>query len=293
MRRHDRLCARSAAATYDGQEIDKTDGFLLLFERPIQAVAFALDYQRLLRELGEAEFLPLRRTHRHSRRRRDAVGQRRGRHRPRRQARRTRRLGQTGCRASDEPCACPGRSCCPASPTCWRNARRSNSTASNRCRNGARTAVIRFKGVDEPVPVFEVGEGGIAPLRAPALYRQGASRSAVVAAAGHARRRSRVVLALASLCLLYISLRSPPAIAFAKRDWVVVGDLKNLTERTDFQRFAADRIPHRPGTIALRQRAVRPEGARHDQADAARSRTRPGSIARPAAKSRSATAYAR
>src|SRR5689334_2145223 len=47
IRRHDRL-ARKIIQRNDGREVDKTDGFLILFERPIQAVAFALDYQRSL-----------------------------------------------------------------------------------------------------------------------------------------------------------------------------------------------------------------------------------------------------
>ena len=29
---------------HGGREIDKTDGFLVLFERPVQAVGFALGY---------------------------------------------------------------------------------------------------------------------------------------------------------------------------------------------------------------------------------------------------------
>jgi adenylate cyclase len=49
--RHDR-CARDLLAAFDGREIDKSDGFLLLFERPIQAVRFALAYQAAIRELG-------------------------------------------------------------------------------------------------------------------------------------------------------------------------------------------------------------------------------------------------
>jgi len=52
--------ARDILQRHHGREIDKTDGFLLLFERPIRAVAFALDYQRLLRQLGDMEFLPLK-----------------------------------------------------------------------------------------------------------------------------------------------------------------------------------------------------------------------------------------
>ena len=51
--RHDRF-ARDLLATFNGREIDKSDGFLLLFERPIEAVRFALAYQARLRELGAA-----------------------------------------------------------------------------------------------------------------------------------------------------------------------------------------------------------------------------------------------
>jgi len=49
--RHDRI-ARDLLDTYRGREIDKSDGFLLLFDRPIEAVRFALDYQARLRQLG-------------------------------------------------------------------------------------------------------------------------------------------------------------------------------------------------------------------------------------------------
>jgi TolB-like protein/class 3 adenylate cyclase len=52
--RHDRI-ARDLLSTFNGREIDKSDGFLLLFERPIEAVRFAVAYQAELRALG-AEF---------------------------------------------------------------------------------------------------------------------------------------------------------------------------------------------------------------------------------------------
>ena len=51
--RHDRV-ARDLLAAFDGREIDKSDGFLLVFERPIEAVRFAIAYQGKLRELGAA-----------------------------------------------------------------------------------------------------------------------------------------------------------------------------------------------------------------------------------------------
>ncbi len=48
MQQLDRV-ARDLLQRHRGREIDKTDGFLLLFDRPIQAVAFAVEYQRMLR----------------------------------------------------------------------------------------------------------------------------------------------------------------------------------------------------------------------------------------------------
>jgi len=54
----DRL-TRDLLYRHAGREIDKTDGFLVMFERPIQAVAFALAYQRLLCEVQAAEHAPL------------------------------------------------------------------------------------------------------------------------------------------------------------------------------------------------------------------------------------------
>lgn len=53
-RRHDRL-ARDLMSQHGGQEIDKTDGFLLLFERPIGAVLYALAYHEGLRQLSESQ----------------------------------------------------------------------------------------------------------------------------------------------------------------------------------------------------------------------------------------------
>ncbi len=52
--RHDRL-ARDLLAEHGGREIDKTDGFLILFERPLDAVRYALDYHRGLAALGREE----------------------------------------------------------------------------------------------------------------------------------------------------------------------------------------------------------------------------------------------
>jgi TolB-like protein/class 3 adenylate cyclase len=58
MRLHDRL-SRDLLQRHGGREIDKTDGFLVLFERPIRAVAFALEYQRQIKDLGAAQLIAL------------------------------------------------------------------------------------------------------------------------------------------------------------------------------------------------------------------------------------------
>ena len=50
-RRHDRL-ARDLMAEFGGREIDKTDGFLLTFARPTDAVLYAIEYHDRLARLG-------------------------------------------------------------------------------------------------------------------------------------------------------------------------------------------------------------------------------------------------
>jgi len=49
---HDRL-ARDLFQRFGGQEIDKSDGFLVIFDRPIQALSFAMQYHADLMELGQ------------------------------------------------------------------------------------------------------------------------------------------------------------------------------------------------------------------------------------------------
>ena len=59
LQQHDQLL-RQALALCRGQLIDKADGVLALFERPIQALDFALRYQRGLREIGAVQGLDLK-----------------------------------------------------------------------------------------------------------------------------------------------------------------------------------------------------------------------------------------
>lgn len=56
--RHERM-ARDLLIECRGREIDKTDGFLLLFDRAVDAVRFALGYHRSLAELSKSEGVEL------------------------------------------------------------------------------------------------------------------------------------------------------------------------------------------------------------------------------------------
>ncbi len=226
IRAHDRLL-RGLIREHRGQEIDKTDGFLSLFERPIQAVAFALAYQRGLRAFSLEHGIE--------------VSARIGVH-----------VGEVMTWQNDLADVAKG-----AKPTEVEGLAKPVAarlmgmalpgqillsgvayTLAHRA-EGELGAVLsrvqwkahgdfRFKGVAEAVPVYEIGEEGIAPFKAPAW-------------SGKAHRevplwRRPVMLAFEVIALLlavalpaWHFLTPAPAIAFAERDWVVLADLRNLT----------------------------------------------------------------
>lgn len=226
IRAHDRLL-RGLIREHRGQEIDKTDGFLSLFERPIQAVAFALAYQRGLRAFSLEHGVE--------------ISARIGLH-----------VGEVMTWQNDEADIAKG-----AKPTEVEGLAKPVAarlmgmalpgqillsgvayTLAHRA-EGELGAVLsrvqwkahgdfRFKGVAEAVPVYEIGEEGIAPFKAPAW-------------SGKAHRevplwRRPVMLAFEVIALLlavalpaWHFLTPAPAIAFAERDWVVLADLRNLT----------------------------------------------------------------
>jgi putative peptide modification system cyclase len=225
MRLHDRL-SRDLLQRHGGREIDKTDGFLLVFERPIRAVAFALEYQRQLRDLGTAQSIEL-------------------------QARIGIHVGdivQWENDATDvahgakpveieglvKPVAArlmgiarPGQIL--LSNIAYTLAQRARSELGDACVvNWRAHGNYLFKGVPEAVPVYEVGEAGVALFKSPAW--SGKARREIP----WWRRPGPLALeVMASLLVVaapaYYLLRSPPTIAFANRDWVVIGDFKNLT----------------------------------------------------------------
>ena len=226
IRRHDRF-ARALMAAHGGREIDKTDGFLLMFERPIQAVAFALAYQRDLAALAVREKAAL--AARFGIHVGDVVVWENAPGDVQRGAKQTEVEGLVKPVAARlMQLALPGQIL--MSGVAYDIAHRAQGElgeklAHVRWRTHGR---YRFKGVPEPVPVFEVGEEGLAPLRPPPWTSKAHRETPIW-------RRPLVValelLALAALIgipLVYLT-RPAPAIAFAKRDFVVVGDLKNLT----------------------------------------------------------------
>jgi len=229
-RKHDRL-ARTLVHQHGGREIDKTDGFLMLFDRPIEAVAFALAYQRGLRQLDEVGVQLRARVGIHFG---DVIAwdntpddiakgakpfEVEGLVKPV-----TSRLMQL---------ALPGQIL--LSGVAYQLAHRAQDELGDIAPRALwRThGRYRFKGLPDPVAVFEVGEKDIAPLKAPPWSGKAHRevpfwrRPATMVVEGV------LLLVLVALPAWYL-LRPEAAIAFAQRDWVVVGDLKNLTDETSF-----------------------------------------------------------
>ncbi len=231
MRRHDRI-ARDLLQRHGGQEIDKTDGFLLLFGRALDAVAFALAYQRALAELS-----------------RD-VGQTV-------QARVGIHLGEVILwqnMASDvaqgaKPTEVEGLAK-PVAARLMGLARPAQILLSGAAFNLAQRASgelpgfgsavrwlthgrYQFKGMPQPQLVHEVGEPDIAPLRAPASGPK-ARRDAPLWRRPMALLIEAVAAAAVLAIALVVLLRPTPVIAFAERDWVVLGDLQNRTSEPNF-----------------------------------------------------------
>ncbi len=226
-RDHDRLVLQ-LQQQWRGRLIDRSDGLLLLFERPIDGLGFALDYAQGLRTLGE-------------RRGGLALRARQGLH-----------VGEVlTWRNSDEavqvgakPLEVEGL----AKPTAARLmsiARPGQlllsavaETLTHRAARGLGErgerllwkshGRWRFKGVPTPMEIYEVGEIGLTPLRAP-RHSPKAWRDIPLW-----RRPAALVAELAVLAVLGVGIwfitRAQPAIAFAERDWVVVGDLRNMTD---------------------------------------------------------------
>lgn len=210
-----------------GRLIDKADGLLAIFERPIQAVDFALRYQQALRHFSSSEGSTL-----------------------------TARVGihvgevmtwsnsAHAVAAGAKPLEVEGlakpvaaRLMSLALPGQILISSMAQSLAQRaQAELGERTHRLRwmvhgryrFKGVPAPLLVHEVGEVGFAPLVEPPSGQKVWRELPVW-------RRPPVLVAEILLFLLvggfyaYSVLRSPPAVAFSERDWVVIGDMSNFT----------------------------------------------------------------
>jgi putative peptide modification system cyclase len=213
-----------------GRLIDKADGLLAIFERPIQAVDFALRYQQALRQFSIDEGAPLA----------ARVGIHVG-------ELMTWANTDADVRAGAKPLeveglakpvaarlmalALPGQVL--VSSMAQALAQRAQAELGERADRvkWVSHGRYRFKGVPAPVLVHEVGEVGTSPLRQPPsghkvwrelpLWR----RPPVLAA------ELAVMIAVVGF-FAWSALRSPPALAFQQRDWVVVGDLSNFTGDT-------------------------------------------------------------
>lgn len=225
------LHLRDLLAATHGQFIDKADGVLALFERPVHAVDFALRYQKLLAELGAEYGEP-------------GLCARIGIH-----------VGEVMTWANDPRAVAAGAKPIEVEGLAKPVAARLMSLAlpgqvllSGMAQTLALRAIgelgdrgdrlkwlmhgrYRFKGVPAPMLVHEAGETGISPLRAPPsgqkvwrevpLWRRPPMLAVEIAAT--------VGIAVVSL---YGTFKSEPALAFYERDWVVVADFNNLTDET-------------------------------------------------------------
>jgi len=226
-RAHDRLVLE-LQRRWRGRLIDRSDGLLLIFERPIDGLGFALDYVRGLRDLGRDLQLkqPLQaRAGLHVgevlawENSADAV-----------------RMGAKQLEVEGLAKPLAGRLMALARPGQILLSATAEPLAHRAARElGERGELLvwksygrwRFKGIPEAQEIFEVGEPGLAPLRMPA-HTPKAWRDLPL-------WRRPVALAAEALLLACMTagawfLAQPkPAIAFNERDWVVVGDLRNLT----------------------------------------------------------------
>ncbi|MFC3552403.1 putative peptide modification system cyclase [Lysobacter cavernae] len=224
-REHDRLVLK-LQQQWRGRLIDRSDGLLLLFERPIDGLGFALDYVRGLRELGKSRKLELK----------ARAGLHVGEVLTWRNSDEAVRVGAKPLEVEGlaKPMAArlmamarPGQILLSAvaEPLAHRAARELGERGQHLLwKSHGRW---RFKGVPDAQHIYEVGEPGIAPLRAPPntakvwrdipLWRRPAALAAEVA-----------VLAVIGVGVWFMT-RPQPAIAFNQRDWVVVADLRNLT----------------------------------------------------------------
>ena len=233
-REHDRLVL-GLQQRWHGRLIDRSDGLLLMFERAVDGLGFALDYARGLRELGER-----RKVARHDMALRARAGLHVGEVLTWRNSDDAITFGAKPLEVEGLAKPMTGRLMTMARPGQILLSATAEPLAHRAARElGERGEQLvwkswgrwRFKGVPQAQEVFEVGEPDIAPLRSPRQDGGKAWRDIPL---------WRRPAALAAELLLVAGLAAggwflvqpQPAIAFGERDWVVVADLRNLTGDT-------------------------------------------------------------
>ncbi len=213
--RHDHA-ARALLDRHGGREIDKSDGFLLLFERPIEAVSWALGYHEALAELSREAGVELR----------SRVGIHLGEvylreNRPREVRRGAKPIEVEGLAKATAArlMALAGGGQTLLTRGAFELAQRATADDDTEVRRlrWVSHGLYRLKGVEEPLEVCEVGIEGVAPLSPPADIDK-ASRVAMPAAAtrsaptaGRAWRRWLAAAAILAAVAggLVVSLREP------------------------------------------------------------------------------------
>lgn len=230
-REHDRLVL-GLQQQWRGRLIDRSDGLLLLFERAIDGLGFALDYARGLRDIGER-----RKVARHGLELRARSGLHVGEVLTWRNSDAAVAFGAKPLEVEGLAKPMAGRLMTLARPGQILLSATAEPLAHRAAPElGERGEQLiwkdwgrwRFKGVPQAQQVYEVGEPGIAPLRPPLQNRAKAWRD-IPLWRRPAALAAELVLVAGLVGGAWFLTRPQPAIAFSERDWVVVGDLRNLT----------------------------------------------------------------
>jgi putative peptide modification system cyclase len=224
MQQHDRM-TRSVMRRYEGLEVDRTDGFLLVFESPTAAVKFALDYQHELRILATE-------SRRHLAARvgihfGEVVAWENAPHDVERGARPSEIDGLAiSVVARLVSLALPGQILVSeiAQHIARRVDRQSEEGRSYSWKSHGR---YTFKGLADAIAVYEAGEEGVAPMRQPTASGKARPttpswrRPTALAGGG-------IALLVASGIALYFWTRHDLPLALGERDWVVLGEVVNV-----------------------------------------------------------------
>jgi putative peptide modification system cyclase len=228
IRRHDRL-VRDLIRRHRGREVDKSSGFLLLFERPLQAVAFALEHQRRLQELSQLEHTPM------AARIGIHVGEAVLWENSADEIARGARPVEVEGLAKPVALRLMGMAL-PGQTLLSSIARELVEHAEAELRDAGRTPIwkahgrYRFEGIPQSRQVHEIGESDVAHFRTPP-GGAGAQRILPI------WRRPGIVVAgvalvvAALVVLAWFELKPQSGIDFAERDWVLVGDFVNRTDQ--------------------------------------------------------------